>query len=308
DCGGLCPACLSALEGPTITIVSPRSQVYTQLWIELDYSVDKKVEGCEYSLNNGRNYSAAWKTRIPVPEGQNNLTVYCIDVNDNLGSKTVGFTVSPLPSLETMVCGLDKASFHYSGHWEGINIFSDDHRFVETRGVCNRSIFEQITTREDSDSHSDGPLDVSGALRDQELLPVDSLNLRYDCRTSGSIEASYLHLHSPVNPVLLSNLNAVFYFSESKPVGRSNSFWRFYAYSGDMDSVTGESYVDVEYNPVASECSAENETVFFQEIDLNPFIPLLMENNLSSIDVRLAFYTSTIETTLELMEAELYWR
>ncbi|MFH1721941.1 MAG: hypothetical protein ABH950_04985 [Candidatus Altiarchaeota archaeon] len=303
DCGGLCPVCLSSGDEPILTLKAPRNITYNSRMVELDYSFNKKAEWCRYSLNEGGNNSVSGKTQLGVLPGTSNLKLVCMDVQGNLLEKEVSFTVMP---LETRSCRYDKVSYPYLSAWNEIFYFMDDHAFLETRGVCNKSIFEFLVTRSDSARHSMGPIDVSAVLSDQDLSTGSLKRLNYECLSSGNLEASYLYLGAGISPEKIKIFKTVFYFTKTRDLEFSNAFWRFYAYEVGGNGVNENIFIDVDYLPKASSCEIGDKPLFFQEIDLSPLLPELVESNMTSIELRASLYTNLIGAGIELVEAETY--
>ena len=86
---------------PTVSIQSPKNQVYNSSQIDLTFSVDQEVAWTAFSLDSGKNQTAPPGVRISlfVSNGRHTLTVYAGQRSDTAGSATIAFTVNtPKPT------------------------------------------------------------------------------------------------------------------------------------------------------------------------------------------------------------------
>jgi hypothetical protein len=75
---------------PNITIIYPEDKVYHTSYVQAEYTVDDNSGYCWFVLNGDQ---MDVTSQLSVPEGKNDLVVYCTDSYNNTGESSVGFDV-----------------------------------------------------------------------------------------------------------------------------------------------------------------------------------------------------------------------
>jgi len=93
---------------PTVSILSPQNQTYASNGAILNFWVNKPIAYAEFSINNRANATIFGNdTELDYVDGENSLTVYAVDVADNVGvSDTIRFAVNEFffnPTYNTLL-------------------------------------------------------------------------------------------------------------------------------------------------------------------------------------------------------------
>ncbi|MFH1850682.1 MAG: S8 family serine peptidase [archaeon] len=79
---------------PAIAVLSPEARSYNVTQVQLIFSTNEEVAMCLYSLNQGPNITVSSGQMISVPEGNDNIRMWCSDPAGNFGSSALRqFTV-----------------------------------------------------------------------------------------------------------------------------------------------------------------------------------------------------------------------
>ncbi|MEA3254327.1 MAG: hypothetical protein U9Q22_00650 [Candidatus Altiarchaeota archaeon] len=302
DCGGSCRPCIILKKDttpPSINIASPINTVYTKQIINLNYDVNELTSWCGYSLNGRRNITVDGNDSIYARRGLNELILYCNDTSGNMNFTKQQFTVY---LIQNRICPKDPVSVAYLDYFDTVIFYGEDENLLGVPDKCSMKTFRySLSYMNDSGIHKN-KFDATDLMRDSNFtIPKDPV-ITYDCRETGKLKINYVGTKRDLNPQVLSRIKTIIYFYESKPVGRTNAFFRIHPYNPEGNQVNTEEYLDIPYNPVESVCNGYVKPLY-QEIDLTP---LLEKTGSPTLDYRIGFYTSKINSEIRVMEMELY--
>jgi hypothetical protein len=80
--------------GPAVTLINPQYLNYTTNYLPMNVSANTPIREWRYSINGRANQTFSPNTSIAALMGNNNLTVFAIDMNGMSGSASVSFNVS----------------------------------------------------------------------------------------------------------------------------------------------------------------------------------------------------------------------
>ncbi|MBN2250817.1 MAG: hypothetical protein JW724_01915 [Candidatus Altiarchaeota archaeon] len=301
DCDGGCRPCINVknddTKPPAIMLESPAKTTYTKQIIDLGYRVNEEVDWCGYSINGRANVTVEGNRSIYARKGLNELVLYCNDTAGNMNRTTQEFTVY---LIEDRTCPEDGVKEAYSEYFDEAWAYLASEKQLGVPEKCSMKVYGYaLTYLNDSETHASST-DATEYLKDGSL-ENRGLTLAYDCTSSGKLKAGYLKLVKNIDVKKLSRLKTIVYFRANEPFGDSGPFWRIYGYTPEGNAADPDSYVDIPYIPLGSNCG--NNEVLYQELDLTPLLVKLASGNLN---LRLGFYTSRINAEITVTEAELY--
>jgi len=103
---------------PIIVVTSPLNIIYIVTNIFINVSANEAISIWNYSLNGEPNVSLTPNTSITAPQGENNITIYAMDISGNWNSSAVLFTVDSIPPASiTDLHNISYASDHINWTW-----------------------------------------------------------------------------------------------------------------------------------------------------------------------------------------------
>ena len=146
---------------------------------------------------------------------------------------------------------------------------------------------------------------VSVILYFHEILPP-APNLPWTPAQTGNLTRFFPDIFELLmgNPAGVNATNAYMYGGNvSRAYHNLTSYWRFYPYNLDGESVDYAEPLDVPYSPKDSGCERDYG-IKYQEIDLTPLVRG-GDAGARRLEVRMAFYSNGTDASLGLVEAEL---
>ncbi len=108
------------ISPPVLYVDSPKNQTYTVSEIDLNVLANEVTESFSYNLNNGGNVTFSGNTTLEAAYGFNQLVVYGIDLEGNVGSSFVTFEIKFQGDLdengEVNILDVSLAAFSYGSH------------------------------------------------------------------------------------------------------------------------------------------------------------------------------------------------
>ena len=305
DCGGDCKPCPTDLRILKVKVISPSSkEVYDSRQVGWRYSANKNTEACWYSVNGEANKTLRGAEKIiTAVEGENNLTFYC---NDSLGQYDVDSVRFNVES-EYIACRTDKTKLNYTRGFDRAVFFSDNSSTANITGACSKDLFLKASAQNDSIKHNFGPFDATKPLKDKLFKEVKGAGLIFACEDRVDYQAGYAHLSKVITPSNTTKLGIIAYFSENGTVNRRDTFWRFYFYRRNKNTVKNDTYLDIPYLPLYSSCDNESG-MRYQELDLTPLAGNMTFSGEGSIELRMGVYSKHPGVRLDLREMRLLVR
>ena len=268
---------------------------------EVRYYEDGVFVGSDLTDTDGWSYSSH------IPNTTGTKTIKCKILLDS-----VNYYDPTIPSYETFssnvsslsgrVCETDILSVSYNNYFD--TALEDGFILTGTNCVSGSnnnfvSWLNQVSGTADSDSgvssdykifHSNGVLDIGP-------------ELQLGCINGNNRQDSYTHLYKDINPASLIGFKILFYYTDRSggnglELDSSPNNVVSFSYNSNQNSVNSTTYISETFTPIISTCSGEDNTglgatAYYQEVDEYGLIQSMIDEGLSSIDLRLALYANS---------------